>query len=65
MKAVTLNGKKLKAGADNKVSYKNNKKPGKATVTVTGKGNYRGSVKAAFTIKKVKSTKFLTAGGAS
>ena len=36
VKSVTLNGKKLLA-SDYSVSYTNNKKPGKATVTVTGK----------------------------
>ena len=52
VKSVKLNGKKLKAGRDYKVSYKKNKKPGKASVVVTGKGNYQGTVKVKFTIKK-------------
>ena len=42
---------KLKQGTDYTVSYKNNVKPGKATVTVKGKGNYTGSAKATFTIR--------------
>lgn len=34
------------------VSYKNNKNAGTATVTVTGKGNYKDSIKTTFKIKK-------------
>ncbi len=50
--AVTVKyGKKtLKQGTDYTVSYKNNVKPGTATVTVTGKGDYTGSAKATFRI---------------
>ena len=42
---------KLKKGVDYTVSYKNNVKPGKATVTVKGKGNYTGSAKVSFAIR--------------
>ena len=42
---------KLKQGTDYTVSYKNNVKPGKATVTVKGKGNYTGSAKVSFAIR--------------
>ena len=52
MKSVVLNGKKLKEGTGFTVKYKNNTKPGTATVTVTGKGNYKGSAKATFKIAK-------------
>lgn len=48
---VKLGGKKLKNGTDYTVTYKNNKKVGKATVTIKGKGNYTGSKKAAFRIR--------------
>ena len=50
--AVTVkHGKKaLKQGTDYAVSYKNNVKPGTATVTVTGKGGYTGSAKVTFKI---------------
>ena len=34
------------------VSYKNNKNAGKATVIITGKGNYKDSIKKTFKIKK-------------
>ncbi len=47
---VTNSGKTLKEGTDYTVSYKNNDKPGKATVTITGKGNYTGTVTKNFTI---------------
>ena len=47
---VTLDGTTLKSGTDYKVSYANNTKPGKATVTVTGIGQYRGSAKTTFRI---------------
>lgn len=43
----------LKAG-EYGLSYKNNKKIGKATVTITGKKNYKGSVKMYFTIVPAK-----------
>ena len=47
---VKLNGKVLKNGTDYTVSYKNNKKAGKATVTVKFKGNYTGSKTSSFII---------------
>ncbi len=53
VKAVKLGSKTLKAGTDYKVSYKNNIKAGKkATVIITGKGKYTGTVKKTFTIKR-------------
>lgn len=36
---------------DYTVAYKNNKNAGKATVTLTGKGNYKGTKTVSFTIK--------------
>ncbi|SFB29846.1 Leucine rich repeat-containing protein [Acetitomaculum ruminis DSM 5522] len=39
------------------VSYSNNKKVGKASVTVTFKGNYSGKITKKFTIVKAKTTK--------
>ncbi|MCR5272450.1 MAG: InlB B-repeat-containing protein [Lachnospiraceae bacterium] len=50
--SVKVNGKTLTKGTDYTVSYKNNKKAGTAYVVITGKGNYTGTVKKAFTIKK-------------
>lgn len=54
--AVTVKGRMggknvtLKKDRDFTVSYKNNVKPGTATVTVTGKGNFSGSKKLTFRI---------------
>ena len=53
---VKLNGKTLKAGTNYTVSYKNNKAIGTATVTITGKGAYEGTVKATFKICPKKTT---------
>ena len=47
---VTLNGLKLKKDTDYTVAYTNNKEIGKATVTVTGTGAYKGRVTAKFKI---------------
>ena len=42
--------KKLVSGTDYTVTYKNNTKPGKATATITGKGNYTGTKALTFRI---------------
>ncbi|MBR1724737.1 MAG: cobalamin biosynthesis protein CobT, partial [Ruminococcus sp.] len=57
---VKLGWKKLISGTDYKVSYKNNKNVGKATVTVTGKGCCTGKTSGTFVIKpgKEKLTSF-------
>lgn len=46
-------------GTDYEVSYANNTKPGKATVTIIGKGNYAGTITKTFIIRptQVKSVK--------
>lgn len=44
------------------VSYKNNKKVGKATVTITLKGNYKGTVKKTFKINPKGTTATVAAG---
>lgn len=51
--AVTVKDgtKTLKNGTHYTVTYKNNKKVGSASVTITGKGSYSGSIKKSFTIK--------------
>lgn len=51
--------KKLTMGKDYKLSYANNKKLGKATVKIKGIGNYKGTVKVTYRIKK-KSVKSVT-----
>ena len=48
----TLNSNVLKKGSDYTVSYKNYKKPGKAQVVITAKGNYAGVMKLNFKITK-------------
>ena len=48
---IKLNGKTLKNGTDYTVSYSNNTKVGTATVKITGKGNYTGSVSKTYSIK--------------
>ena len=52
--AVTVKDgtKTLTKGTDYTVSYSNNTKVGTATVTITGKGNYTGTLKKTFAIKK-------------
>ena len=52
VKSVVLNGTTLKSGTDYTIGYSNNKAAGKATVTITGKGNYKGKATAKFTINK-------------
>ena len=51
---VKLDGKTLVKDKDYTVSYKNNKNCGKATVIVTGKGNYTGKKTGNFIIKPAK-----------
>ena len=53
---VKLGSKTLKSGTDYTVTYKNNKAVGKATVTITGKGNYTGTVSKTFKINPKKTT---------
>ena len=48
---VKLGSKTLKNGTDYTVSYSNNVKVGTATVKITGKGDYTGSVTKNFSIK--------------
>lgn len=47
---VLLDGNPLTPGVDYTVGYANNVNPGAATITVTGKGVYEGTVQAGFTI---------------
>ena len=47
---VILDGKILSSGTDYQVEYTGNVNAGQATVTVTGKGNYTGSIAKTFTI---------------
>ena len=47
---VKLGGVTLRLGTDYTLKYKNNKKVGKATIIVSGKGSYKGSYKTTFRI---------------
>lgn len=47
---VTYGGATLTAGTDYTVAYSNNTNPGTATITLTGKGKYQGTVNKTFTI---------------
>lgn len=51
--SVMLGGKALKKGEDYTLSYQNNIQAGTASVTITGKGNYTGSIVRNFTIRSV------------
>jgi lipoprotein-anchoring transpeptidase ErfK/SrfK len=56
---VTIDGKKLKKNRDYTLSYKNNKLPGKATLTIKSKSSkYKGSIKITFRILVQKPEKF-------
>ena len=45
-------GWKLTYGVDYTLKWSNNVNPGTATITITGKGNYKGTIKATFKIVK-------------
>ena len=49
---VKFNGDTLKEGTDYKISYSNNTEAGIATVKITGKGFYTGTITRTFTIYK-------------
>lgn len=53
---VKLDGEELEEDIDFEVEYRNNKKPGKATVVITGIGDYSGTKKGYFVIKPKKVT---------
>ena len=53
---VKQGGTTLTSGTDYTVSYKDNINAGTATVTITGKGIYSGTVSKTFTIKKADQT---------
>ena len=47
---IKVGTKTLKSGTDYKLTYKNNKNVGKATVTITGIGAYKGTISKTFQI---------------
>lgn len=56
---VKYNGITLTNGTDYTVSYSNHINPGTATVTITGKGYYTGSMVINFTIKEIKTAGYM------
>ena len=54
--SVTVNGDNLSQGTDYTVKYENNKKPGTARITISGKGKYTGTRITAFEIVDCVST---------
>lgn len=56
---VRLNGKTLNSGTDYKIAYYDNVAIGTATVIITGKGNYSGSVAEYFEIKTMSASEIL------
>ncbi|MDO5131757.1 MAG: Ig-like domain-containing protein, partial [Eubacteriales bacterium] len=65
--AVTVKhgGRTLQSGTDYAVTYTNNTNAGTAKVTVTGKGNYKGSASRSFTIAKASQSVTAQAAAAS
>lgn len=59
---VKTGGKTL-SGSDYSLSYQNNVNPGTATVIITGKGNYTGTIKKTFKIYTAPTTKTPTVSG--
>ena len=59
---VKAGTKVLSSGKDYKVTYANNMKPGRATISITGINNYKGTVKKAFNIVLPKNATY-TANG--
>lgn len=53
---VKIGSEILEKGTDYTVSYKNNKNIGRATVIITGRGNYTGTIKKTFKINATKGT---------
>ncbi|MDO5522172.1 MAG: hypothetical protein Q4G58_16880 [bacterium] len=53
-KIVVKDGNKVLSVNDYSISYSNNRNPGKASVTITGKGNYSGTKTIYFTIQLPK-----------
>lgn len=49
---VTLGGKTLVVNTDFTVAFANNVNAGTATITITGKGNYKGTAKGTFTVSR-------------
>ncbi len=57
---ITDGGYELKKGTDYTITYSNNKKIGKATITIKGIGKYTGTVKKKFSIVAIKASDIAT-----
>ena len=57
---ITIDGKTLVEGIDYTLKHKNNKNAGTATVTITGIGDYAGSLSKTFKIAKAKNSLTIT-----
>lgn len=55
--AIHFGAKQLVAGRDYDVSYRNNEKPGTASLVITGKRNFEGTKAISFTIRQAKPVK--------
>ncbi|MCD8103972.1 MAG: leucine-rich repeat protein, partial [Lachnospiraceae bacterium] len=62
---VTVGSRTLTSGTDYTVTYSNNTNAGTATVKITGKGNYTGTLSKPFTINKASQTLTVTAAASS
>ena len=60
---VTYGKKALKKNTDYTVSYKNNINPGTASVTITGKGKYYGTIQKTFAIKAAEGKTYTVGKG--
>lgn len=60
---VTYGKKTLKKNTDYSVSYKNNINPGTASVTITGKGKYYGTIQKTFAIKAAEGKTYTVGKG--
>ncbi|MCR5135338.1 MAG: Ig-like domain-containing protein [Clostridiales bacterium] len=61
---VKLSGTTLRSGTDYTITYQNNKAVGKATLKITGTGNYTGTVTKTFTITDSSARSFRLSSGA-
>ena len=59
---VRVNGRTLEKNKDYTVKYSNNKSVGTATITITGKGNYTGTIQKKFKISIMKSSTYTING---
>ena len=59
---VCVNGRTLEKNKDYTVKYSNNKSVGTATIAITGKGNYTGTIQKKFKISIMKSSTYTING---